>query len=232
MWYGWIAGAAPLALLLGLARGPLPQSLAYHQFADQRPCCGMPNIMDVASNAGFAAVGVAGLRSLPAGSPTEAVWAVFFVGVGLVGLGSAYYHLAPTNSRLVWDRLPMTIGFMSLFTAVLFDCTDLPLAWLHPLLGLLLAAGVGSVWYWHKKDDLRPYILVQYYPLLVMAVLLPAHPVPEDRALYGGMLGWYVLAKVAEALDRRIYRWTGQLLSGHTVKHLLATVATAWAIPS
>ena len=97
---------------------------------------------------------------------------------------------------------------------------------------LLLAAGVGSVWYWHQKDDLRPYILVQYYPLLVMAVLLPTHPVPEDRALYGGMLGWYVLAKAAEALDRRIYRWTGQLLSGHTLKHLLATVATAWALPS
>jgi hypothetical protein len=229
MWWCWLLGGLPALLLLGVV-GPLRQNTAYHRFADTRSCCGVPNLMDVASNAGFAAVGCWGLASVPRRSPTFVVWTVFFAGVALVAAGSAYYHWDPSNRRLVWDRLPMTVGFMSLFTAVLYDCTDLPAAWLHPLLAGLVALGAWSVLYWHQKDDLRPYLVVQYYPLLCMALLLPSHENTEDRALYGGMLGWYLLAKAAEALDRPIYRWTRRAVSGHTLKHLLATVATAWAV--
>lgn len=43
--------------------------------------------------------------------------AVLFAGVLLTSAGSTWYHLAPTNDSLVWDRLPMTLGFMGLFAA-------------------------------------------------------------------------------------------------------------------
>ena len=51
-----------------------------------------------------------------------------FEGVALTALGSGYYHLAPDNARLVWDRLPMTIGFMGLLAAVLAERVSVPVA--------------------------------------------------------------------------------------------------------
>lgn len=35
-------------------------------------------------------------------------WAIFFFGVTATAFGSAYYHLRPNDSRLVWDRLPVS----------------------------------------------------------------------------------------------------------------------------
>ena len=66
-----------------------------------------------------------------------------FVGVGLTTLGSSYYHLAPDNARLVWDRLPMSVGFMGLLTALLAERISLPVSrWLF---GPLLVVGAASV---------------------------------------------------------------------------------------
>ena len=57
-----------------LALEPIPQSPNYHRFADTRSLLGIPNFNDVASNAGFAVVGILGVgwslekgaaRSLP-----------------------------------------------------------------------------------------------------------------------------------------------------------------------
>ena len=39
----------------------------------------------------------------------------------MVAIGSSYYHWKPSNSRLVWDRLPMTVGFMSLVAVVISE---------------------------------------------------------------------------------------------------------------
>jgi len=44
-----------------------------------------------------------------------------FLGLLLTACGSAYYHLAPDNARLVWDRLPMTVVFMPLVAAMLME---------------------------------------------------------------------------------------------------------------
>lgn len=35
-------------------------------------------------------------------------WTCFYIGVGAVAFGSAYYHLEPNDARLVWDRLPVS----------------------------------------------------------------------------------------------------------------------------
>jgi hypothetical protein len=229
MWMWCVAGAA-FALAGLVCVGPVAQDVRYHQFADARPCCGVPNVMDVVSNAGFAVVGVFGWEAVAAYPPVLArAWRVFFVAVGAVAWGSAYYHWAPSNARLVWDRLPMTVGFMSLFALVLHDCAGLPTAQLETVLWPAVGAGALSVAYWRAYDDLRPYLVVQYYPLLCMALLLALQAHAAHATLYGGMLGLYAGAKCAEANDRRIYAWT-RVLSGHTLKHALATAATGWAV--
>ena len=102
---------------------PIPQDLTYHLFADSRPCCSLNNYMDVLSNAPFVLLGVYGLYFVLKNSKSQChfnhksevtVWGIFFLGSVFIGAGSAYYHLTPNNQTLIWDRLPMTISFMSL----------------------------------------------------------------------------------------------------------------------
>src|SRR5204863_1270872 len=106
------------------------QDPAYHNFADHRSILGVLHGLNVLSNIPFLVIGAVGLAFLgsaaarrPGGpflrSAERWPFVVFFVGVALTAFGSAYYHLDPTNSRLVWDRLPMAVGFMALFAAVL-----------------------------------------------------------------------------------------------------------------
>jgi len=100
----------------------IAQPLAYHNFADRRAWLGIANFADVVSNAGFAIVGLWGLTIL-LGKPSRVQFVdsrerwpylIVFAGMVLTAVGSSYYHLAPDNDRLVWDRLPMTIVFMAL----------------------------------------------------------------------------------------------------------------------
>ena len=97
---------------------PIPQDPAYHQFADQRTLLGIAHAGDVLSNLCFLAVGAAGLFFLLRGDSHSGMFSdpsehrpflVFFAGVLLTGVGSAWYHLNPTNASLLLDRLPMTL---------------------------------------------------------------------------------------------------------------------------
>ena len=139
-----------VAGLVGLlALDPIPQSQGYHRFADTRSLVGIPNFNDVASNAAFAVVGILG-AAVVVGSTRRAifdepsdVWPyfVFFVSVALVSVGSAYYHWQPSNGRLLWDRLPMSIAFMAFCSAIIADRIDAKAGnvWLLPVL-----IGLGS----------------------------------------------------------------------------------------
>lgn len=239
-----LAGFVALtALAVYLWLPAIPQDPAYHAFADRRDVGGIPNFFDVASNLGFLWVGLAGLGfalSDRAGNgrvflePGER-WIYFslFLGVVLTGLGSAYYHLAPDNGRLVWDRLPMTILFMSLFAAIIAERIDVK-AGLYALLPLL-ALGMGSVVYWHLGEqigqgDLRLYGMVQFLPLLLMPLLLLFFPPRYTGGAYLLIaLVYYGLAKLCETFDAVIYSM-GELVSGHTLKHLLAALAVYWLL--
>ena len=213
-----VASAVGLALV-----DPIPQDLRYHAFSDSRRLFGIPNFFDVISNVPFLIAGLGGLRVTlrePKGA-SAAGWTVLFAGVTLVSAGSAYYHLAPSNATLVWDRLPMTIGFMGLFSALLAE-------FLNPRLGKLALApailiGAASVVYWYLTDDLRFYAWVQFMPLaVVLAVVFLFRSRYSQQWLLLVALVLYALAKVTEALDAGIFDATGERISGHTIKHLLA----------
>jgi hypothetical protein len=238
----WLLGALGLgtAGLLSLLP-PIPQSLAYHNFADQRTLFGIPHALNVLSNLPFLYVGAAGLAFLLR-QPKEphAVrraerwpWLVFFAGVAGTAVGSSWYHLAPDNARLVWDRLPMTLAFMSLLAAMIAERIDVRAG--LSLLGPLLLAGLGSVFYWHWTElrgagDLRPYAAVQFFPLLAIPLVLLLFPPRYTGA--GGLwmaLAWYGLAKLFEDLDGQIWTLSAHTVSGHTLKHL-AAAASPWVV--
>ena len=214
------------SLIWLLSLEPLAQNTGYHRFADTRNIINIPNCFNVISNLPFLAIGVLGLR-LCIQKDLGAVrlaWTVFFVGVGLVSVGSAYYHLNPTNESLVWDRLAMTIGFTGLFVALLGEYVDNRLATRSLIPAVII--GLASVLYWHKVDDLRPYLWVQLVPLLTIPVVITLFQAKYSHQwLLPAALGLYILAKVAEFYDLSIFRSTQELVSGHSIKHLLAAAS-------
>lgn len=232
-----LVAAGLVAAGLTFALPPIAQDPAYHAFADRRRLWGVPNALDVLSNGPFLAVGARGLVLVllhHRGRAWErATLLTLFGGIGFVGVGSAYYHLAPTTARLFWDRLPMTLAFMALLVLVLGERLGARAgAWLLPL---CLALGVGSVVHWRLGEaagagDLRLYALVQFFPLVAIPLALALFP---RRWIRGAdllaVVGWYGLAKLFEALDAWIFA-LGGLVSGHTLKHLAAAAAGAWLL--
>lgn len=205
--------------------GPLGQDPRYHQFADHRAFLGIANFLNVTSNLAFLLVGIAGLRTctrrVTEGARTA--WLALFAGVALVSLGSAYYHWNPNDQTLLWDRLPMTVGFMGLLAALLSE-------YLSPVLGVamlvpLLALGSFSVLYWHWSGDLRLYYWVQLIPLVTIPAMMLLYPPRYSRQwLLLVALAWYALAKLSEARDQEVFALTSGLVSGHTIKHLLSAL--------
>ena len=226
-----------LAALAMLWHGPIAQFAHYNDFADEVTLFGVPNALNVFSNLGFLLLGVWGwgcLRAHAAHPPLREGWAgyrLMLLGLILVGLGSGYYHLAPGNARLVWDRLPIALVCAGLLAAVRAE-TRPGRVDMRATLGVLLLCAVSSVLWWQFTDsagqgDLRPYLLLQTLPLVLIPLWQAAYDAPRaDRIAFGLAMAMYVLAKAAELHDRQILAALG-LISGHSLKHLLATGALA-----
>lgn len=238
---GTVLVAAALLAAAALAFVPaIPQAQEYMRFADQRPWLGIPNAQNVLSNVGFLIVGLWGMAFVAAtrrafAAPIERLpYLIFFFGVALTCFGSAYFHLAPGNATLVWDRLPMTIAFTALFAALLGERTSVRLGLIS--LPLFMLAGLGSVLYWIATEnaghgDLRPYFFVQFFPLIGIPLLLWLFPPRYTRgADIFLVIAGYGVAKFCEGYDAAIFSATRQLVGGHALKHLVAAVAIGFVV--
>ncbi|HYE33862.1 ceramidase domain-containing protein [Methylocaldum sp.] len=227
-----------LALLLGITAlavigmfmiPAVPQDLAYHEFADRSRWFGVPNFWNVATNLSFLLIGLAALRELGHGMLPElrASYFSFFIGIALIALGSAYYHLTPNNATLVWDRLPMTVAFMAFVSIIVGEHLSRQAG--RKLLWPLIFLGIASIVYWHLTEqsghgDLRPYGLVQFLPMLLIPLILLLFPPSFTGTGYvWALLGFYGVAKLAELLDEPIFR-VMYPISGHALKHVLAAL--------
>lgn len=232
-----------LAVLLAvfLLSSKIPQWNSYHQFADTRSFSGIPNFLNVVSNLAFLLISIWGLARLrykwmnnQLSTKETVVFLVYFMAVLLTCIGSSYYHWSPDNQRLVWDRLPMTVIFMSLLSLTIMERVNFNLGF--RLLIPLILFGIFSVlyWYWTEsmhQGDIRLYGLVQFYSILLIVFILFFFPksYPPLKA-YLGMLTFYALAKIFEALDHEVFQLSGALISGHTLKHLFAAVSTYYMV--
>lgn len=236
----WVT-AIPLCIItiacaLLALHGPIIQLAHYHEFADQSTFLGVPHAGDVLSNAGFAVIGVWGwlrirpMRSYPAIQAGWHGYQLFLVGLVLTAIGSSFYHLAPDNARLLWDRLPIALACAGLLAAVRTETQflangKLTTAW-------LALFAVGSVAWWYFTDqqgqgDLRPYLLLQALPLVLIPLWQAIYRANRaDRIWFGLALLLYVFAKASELRDHELLTALGWV-SGHTLKHMLATAAAA-----
>lgn len=219
-----------------LVHGPIAQWPDYHRFADTRMLLGLPNALDVASNLGFVLVGLWGIAALAPRRHDARLarswpgWCLFLIALVLTGVGSAYYHLAPDDLRLVFDRVPIALACAGLLAAYATETYPaLHRAWTT---GVLAAVAVASVLYWYWTEiagagDLRPYLLMQVAPLVLIPLwqTIGRAARAERLAIACAIVG-YGLARAAEMRDSELLQWTG-VVSGHTLKHLLATASAA-----
>ena len=221
-----LAGAAALVI-----HGPIRQLANYHDFADERVLFGIPHGGDVVSNVGFAVVAGWGLWLLPRVHDAGRLgYGIFLVSLLLSSIGSSFYHWAPDNSRLVWDRLPIALACAGLLAAVRAESKPGSNAAVWTV--CLVLAAFASVWWWHVtdragQDDLRPYLLLQGLPLVLVPLWQSQAAAPAaERLAVGAAIAMYVAAKLAELNDHLLYLHLG-VMSGHTLKHLFATMASA-----
>ena len=235
-------GAVGIVVLLFL--GVIPQDPDYHSFADHRSFLGISNAADVLTNFFFFIVGLRALffmarsggvrRGILFEHDKERIaFTTIFSAMIFTAFGSAWYHLDPSNGRLVLDRLGMVLIFMPLLSVIISERisprTGRALHW------PLVALGVASVFYWYftevaGKGDLRLYGLVQYYPMAAIPLALLLFPPRYSHGGYfWGCAGWYLLAKGCELLDEQIYSFF-QIVSGHTLKHIFAAVSLWWLV--
>jgi hypothetical protein len=226
--------------LAAIASGPLAQPAGFHDFADGSRLLGVPHAGDVLSNAGFLFVGLWGLQRMSARGdwrlrrPGRSGRLLFLISIVLTSVGSAFYHLSPDNARLVWDRLPIALACAGLLAASRAEMNR------HE--NVLITAGlaalaIASVIWWRVTDvsglgDLRPYLLMQVLPLIVIPLWqwIDRAP-PAERIAYGVAIALYVVAKICELNDRELHAVLAPI-SGHTLKHVLATAACSVLVAS
>jgi len=209
-----------------------PQS--FHDYADQRVWLGLPYAADVLSNVPFLVVGAIGLHFVLHGWRTSnrhaffdqrAAWpyALLFLGILLTAFGSAWYHVQPNDATLVWDRLPIALGFAGLVAGTLTDRAAQRIA---PLLSAFATVGAGTVLYWHASGNLVPYLVMQagfIAAALIVTAWIPSRYTHANR-IYAAA-GLYAVAVICERLDHQVYALLEGLISGHTLKHLFACAA-------
>ena len=234
-WRIWlVVSITVLAVAAAFLIPAMDQPLAYHDFADDREVFGIPNFLNVASNIGFLIVGVVGLvvtlgsRARFQYSIERWPYVIFFVGVLCTAAGSAYYHLAPSNEALFWDRLPMTIAFMALVSSQIVDRISIRAGLV--LLLPMLVLGTASVVYWRATEragagNVIPYGILQGYCVLILLLMTALTPSRYTRgsSIYW-VFAWYMLSKILETYDSEVLS-LGHIVSGHTLKHLAAAIA-------
>lgn len=226
-----------ICFFVTLLTPPTPQWTSYHHFADERHLWDISNFWNVVSNAPFFLVGLIGLVKLKhawsSGSFSnwqEAIpFIVIFLGLMLTAIGSSYYHLAPDNYRLLWDRIPMTLVFTSFVSLVVMERMNFK-AGIRLLLPLILF-GVWSAWYWYwteslGRGDLRFYGFVKIYSLVAVLLIMYLFPKPyPSTKLVFGLIAFYAIATFFEFTDVQIFDMGG-VMSGHTLKHLFAAIGS------
>lgn len=233
----WFIHALCCVAVVGLiVFGPIAQDTRYHQFADQRELLGIANFWNVVSNLPFLLIGIVGLLrckklyGLHLLSGNRGFYSLFFLGITLTGITSSYYHLQPDNIGLFWDRVTMALCFAGLIGIVIGEFISHNLA--QKLKIPLVVFGLLSVVYWIISEflgagDLRPYILTQFLPMLIIPLIAFFWKSTVIRKIDVVIIAIaYGVAKLFELCDVQLYQLIG--LSGHTLKHLAAAYCAIW----
>jgi hypothetical protein len=229
-----VAGPNPAQWLHLQASGHAHEYAHGHAFIDARSFLGIPNFMDVASNLPFLVGGVWGLWYLlrmkftPTPIALRRAAAVFFAGLVLTFAGSSYYHWAPDAFGLMIDRLGMAVAFAGVVGLAVGDRISFRAA--QVITPWWCAAAVLAVVVCYATGNLLPWAVVQFGGMALVLWLAFTKPVAGGLQIsWLALIAFYALAKLCEAGDAWVFHATNEFISGHSLKHLVASMA-AWPV--
>jgi hypothetical protein len=234
-----LLGAVLALLAVALVAPAVAQSAHHHHFADRRAWAWIPFASDVLSNLPFLLWGGLGLTLLGqqargvgycAAAASCGLMGLFFAGLVVTAFMSAFYHWQPDNAGLVLDRLGMVVAFAGLMGLAAAGRVSARAGELLALAVLLL--GPLSIWVWSASGNVLPWAVLQFGGMLLVLCLALLKPLPGAPAIrWGWVIVIYALAKCFELADEAVFAATSQLVSGHSMKHVVASVA-AWPVVS
>ena len=218
-----------ILLILAIFLPSIQQDQNYHNFADQRALFGVNNAFDTLSNLAFIIVGILGLfnfynnKFIKISNSFSVILNLFFISIILTGLGSGYYHLSPNDFTLVFDRLALTLVF-TFILAMLASIRISERSGFHTLAELIIVAPL-SVLLWNYNGNLTPYAVLQFGGIVIIALTLLLTKAPKQSPCFASLIILYGFAKLAEFYDVEIFKLSQNLISGHTLKHLIGAIA-------
>ncbi len=214
----WLTGAAILAAAVCVVvLGPIERGPGFHDYADQRRWLGIPHAGDVLSNVPFVIVGVRALRQTP----------VLALAVAWIGVGSAIYHWAPSDTTLSLDWAPIGVTLMLMLAAVIRDRIGARAG--HVMQGAGCLAAVLAVGYWlltggtTDGGNMAPYVTVQLLGVALAPVLAVIAPGRISTRYLLAAVACFLVARILGAYDGELLAAVG--ISGHSLKHLAAATA-------
>jgi hypothetical protein len=218
-----------ILILLAIFLPSIEQNQNYHNFADQRVLFGVNNAFDTLSNLAFIIVGALGLvnfynnQYIKISNSFSVILNLFFISIILTGLGSSFYHLSPNDFTLVFDRLAMSLVFASILVMLAYLKIS-PRFGLHTLAELLILAPL-TVLIWKFNGNLTPYVVLQFGGIILVILTLLLTKTRMQGPCFTSLIILYGAAKLAEFYDEKIFNLSQNLISGHTLKHLIAALA-------
>jgi hypothetical protein len=223
----WLVGTAIVAAAVCIVvLGPIERGASFHHYADQRRWLGIPHAGDVLSNLAFVIVAVRYFRQVPA----------IAAAVAAIGLGSAIYHWAPSDTTLVVDWAPIGVTLMLVLAIVIRDRIGQRSA--HVTLAAGPLAAVVAVGYWlvtggtgdgdGTRGDMAPYVAVQLLGVALPPILALVAPGRIAARYLLAAVVCFVVARLLGANDAALLDAIG--LSGHSLKHVAAAAASAFVL--
>ena len=218
-----------ILLILAIFLPSIQQNQNYHNFADKRVLFGVNNAFDTLSNLAFIIVGALGLfnfynnQFIKISNSFSVILNLFFISIILTGLGSGYYHLNPNDFTLVFDRLVLTL----VFTFVLAMVASIRISersGFHTLAELVIL-GPFTVLIWNYNGNLTPYIILQYGGVVIVILTLILTKASKPSPCFTSLIILYGFAKITEFYDEKIFTLSENVISGHTLKHLISAIA-------
>lgn len=202
----------------------------YHEFVDERNFMGISRVWDTVSNVAFLWVGCLFIKEIFLTDKKDHNLILVAIGSILVCFGSAYYHLLPADSRLLWDRLPIAVVFAGILNYSIHSNQMIKESMKNQFdIGyLLFSISAVLIWYigsLYEKNWLGLYVFIQFGGMILLIYMAMTGKNKEFNKKIILVLLWYVLAKLAEHFDNQIYHMTNELFSGHTLKHILSAIA-------
>ena len=232
-----LLGAVLALLAVALVAPAVAQSAQHHQFADRRAWAWLPFAADVLSNLPFLLWGGLGLTLLArqargavrcAHAASHGLMGLFFAGLVATAFLSAFYHWRPDNAGLVFDRLGMVVAFAGLMGLAAAGRVSARAGELLALAVLLL--GPLSIWVWSASGNVLPWAVLQFGGMALVLCLAGLKPLLGAPAIHWGwVIVIYALAKCFELADDAVFGATAHLISGHSLKHVVASFA-AWPV--